>query len=74
MSKRRVRDSARRGEIGTHHAAASARTALLDGLHTSAGIITMLRSFDRDTALGWVGLARRAGPLRTMGIFGAGLA
>ncbi len=61
-------------KVGTEHAVASTRSMLLDGLHAATSLVTLLRSLDRDDALGWVGLARRTGPMRSLGLFGAGLA
>jgi gas vesicle protein len=74
-------DSAREGaehaydtaRHGTENAVHGTRSALLDVVHTLGGLIATLRGLDRDDALGWVGLARRRGPLPSIAIFGAGM-
>jgi gas vesicle protein len=50
----------------------TART-LVEGAYAANGLVKMLRRMDLDDGLAWVGLARRAGPLRVFAIFGAGL-
>lgn len=57
---------------GTEHAVSTTRSALMDGFKAAAGMVGTLRDLDRDHALGWVGLQRRASPLRALAIFGAG--
>jgi hypothetical protein len=59
---------------GAGHAVASTRSAFLDAIHAVTGLVAMLRSLDGDDALGWIGLARRRGPLSTFAVFGAGMA
>lgn len=59
---------------GAAHVVASTRSAAVDGIRAAAGLIGVLRSFDGDDALGWVGLARRRHPLYTFALFGAGVA
>jgi gas vesicle protein len=61
-------------KTGTEHAVKSTRSMLLDGFHAATALVTLLRSLDSDAALGWVGLARRTSPLRSLGLFGAGIA
>ena len=57
---------------GAEHAAASARTTWLDGVKAVTGIVAVMRGFQAEDALGWVGLTRRRSPLAAIGIFGAG--
>ena len=57
---------------GTEHAVSTTRSALMDGFKAAAGMVGTMRNLDRDDALGWVGLQRRASPLRALAIFGAG--
>jgi gas vesicle protein len=64
-------DAARQG---TGHAVTSARSSLMDGVHTVTGIASMLRNFQADDALGWIGLARRRSPLLSFAVFTAGFA
>lgn len=59
---------------GTEHAAASARSTLFDGIRTAASVYATLRGLGLGDALGWVGLARRRGPLAGFATFGAGFA
>lgn len=59
---------------GADHAVASARMTWFDGVKAVAGVVAMLRGFQANDALGWVGLARRRNPMVAMGIFGAGMA
>lgn len=54
------------------HSASQARSSMLEGLHTAASVLSMLRSLGIGDALGWVGLARRRGPFVPMMTFGAG--
>jgi len=63
-------DSARHG---TEHAVLGTRSAALEVVRTLGGLIATLRGLDRDDALGWIGLARRRGPLPSIAIFGAGM-
>ena len=58
----------------TDHAATSARSTVLDGVHAFTSLAAMVRSLTANDALGWVGLSRRRSPLLSMGIFGAGFA
>jgi hypothetical protein len=66
-----VLDSAREG---AEHAATKARSRWWDGVREVTEIAAMLRSLQGDDVLGWMGLARRRGPLASLGLFGAGLA
>jgi len=59
---------------GTEHAVSGARSTLLDGVKTIGGIIAMLKGFQLDDGLGWVGLERRRTPLYSAAIFGMGVA
>ena len=59
---------------GADQAVASAKTTWLDGVKAVAGVVSMLRGFQANDALGWVGLSRRRSPIVAMGIFGAGMA
>jgi hypothetical protein len=58
----------------TEHTIMSALSTLLKGASTVASVVSMLRSLDVDDGLSWFGLARRRRPLRSLAIFGAGLA
>lgn len=58
---------------GATDAVASARTTWFDGVKAVAGVVAMLRGFQANDALGWVGLARRRSPMAAMGLFGAGM-
>jgi gas vesicle protein len=69
-----ARENAGHAVEGAEHAAASTRSAVLDGVRTVTGLIAVLRRLDGDDALGWIGLARRRGPLHTVAVFGAGMA
>ena len=57
---------------GAEHAAASARTTWFDGLKAVTGIVAVMRGFQAEDALGWVGLTRRRSSLGTIALFGAG--
>lgn len=57
---------------GAEHAAASARTTWLDGVKAVTGMVAVMRGFQAEDALGWVGLTRRRSPLGTIALFGAG--
>jgi hypothetical protein len=59
-------------EQSTMHAVSSALATILKGVTATAGIVTTLRSLDRDDGLAWFGLARRRSPLVTVAVFGAG--
>ena len=59
---------------GTQHAVSSARSTLLDGIHAVNGVVSILRGLEFADALGWIGLARRRGPLGSIALFGAGVA
>ena len=61
-------------KVTTEHAATTTRSVLLEGFKAVSGVVTMLRHLDGDDALGWVGLARKSSPLRSLGVFGAGVA
>ncbi len=58
---------------GTEHTLASTISAMVKGVSAVSGVVTMLRSLDRDDGLAWFGLARRR-PLRAAAMFSAGLA
>jgi hypothetical protein len=58
---------------GAGHAVSSARTTFWDRVKTVTEIVLMLRGFQAEDALGWLGLARRRSPFLPIGIFGAGL-
>ena len=45
----------------------------VEGVYAANGLARMLRRMDLDDGLAWIGLARRAGPLRLFAVFGAGL-
>jgi len=57
---------------GAEHAAASARTTWLDGVKAVTGMMAVMRGFQAEDALGWVGLTRRRSPFATIALFGAG--
>ena len=57
----------------TQHVASSARSSLVDGIHALSSVVTMMRALQMDDALGWVGLARRRGPVFPLALFGAGM-
>ena len=57
---------------GTEHTLANTFSAMVKGVNAVSGVIAMLRSFDRDDGLAWLGLARRR-PLRSAVMFSAGL-
>ena len=59
---------------GADHAVAGARTTWFDGVKAVAGVVAMLRGFQANDALGWVGLTRRRSPMAAIGLFGAGMA
>jgi hypothetical protein len=58
---------------GTEHTLASTLAAVVKGVNAVSGVVAMLRTLDRDDGLAWFGLARRS-PLRSAGMFGAGVA
>ena len=60
-------------KTGTQHAVSSARSSLFDGIHALSSVVSMLRGLEMDDALGWVGLARRRGPLVPLALFSAGI-
>lgn len=60
-------------KAGATDAVASARTTWFDGVKAVAGVVAMLRGFQTNDALGWVGLSRRRSPVAAMGLFGAGM-
>lgn len=57
---------------GAEHAAASARSSWLDGVKAVTGMVAVMRGFQAEDALGWVGLTRRRSPFAAIGLFGAG--
>jgi gas vesicle protein len=57
----------------TQHAASSARSTLLDGIHAVSGVVSVLRALGVSDALGWFGLQRRRGPIIPLAAFGAGM-
>lgn len=57
---------------GTERTVSTTRSALTVGAKMVAGMIGTLRRLDRDDALAWAGLERRASPLRSLVIFAAG--
>lgn len=59
---------------GAGHAVASTRSTVMDGIRVVSGLLATLRGLDANDALGWVGLSRRPSPLRSLAIFGAGVA
>jgi hypothetical protein len=58
---------------GTEHTIASTLAMLVKAAGAVSGVVTVLRSLDRDDGLSWLGLARRKSPLRSGAIFGAGV-
>ena len=60
-------------KTGTQHAVSSARSTVFDGIHALSSVVSMLRGLEMDDALGWVGLARRRGPLFPLALLGAGI-
>jgi gas vesicle protein len=69
-----AKDVVESAKEGTEHAVSSARSTLLDGVKAIGGIIAMLKSFQLDDGLGWVGLERRRTPFYSAAIFGMGVA
>jgi gas vesicle protein len=69
-----AKHAAETAKEGADSAVASAKTTWLDGVKAVASVVSMLRGFQANDALGWVGLSRRRSPLAAMGIFGAGMA
>ncbi|MEO7594643.1 MAG: YtxH domain-containing protein [Byssovorax sp.] len=59
-------------KVGAEHAASSARSTWLDGVKAAAGLIAVMRGFQAEDALGWVGLTRRRSPFAAIGLLGAG--
>jgi len=59
---------------GTQHAVSSARSSLLDSLHTVSSVVSIIRGFGLSDALGLVGLTRKRGPFESIALFGAGVA
>lgn len=59
-------------KVGAEHAAESARATWLDGVKAITGLVAMIRGFEAEDALGWVGLTRRRSPLAAIGLFSAG--
>lgn len=57
---------------GAEHAATSARSTWLDGVKAVTGMVAVMRGFQAEDALGWVGLTRRRSPWGTIALFGAG--
>ncbi len=58
---------------GTERTFADTVATLVKGVNAVSGVVAVLRSFNRDTGLGWLGLARRH-PFRSGTMFGAGVA
>jgi len=69
-----AKDAVGSAKIGTQHAAASARSNVMVGIHMVTSVVAMLRNLGLAEAFGWVGLQRRRNPLLSAGIFGAGFA
>jgi len=59
-------------KVGAEHAAETARATWLDGVKAVTGLVTAIRGFEAEDALGWVGLTRRRSPLAAIGLFSAG--
>jgi gas vesicle protein len=59
-------------KVGAEHAASSVQETWLDGVKAVTGLVSVLRHFQAEDALGWVGLTRRRSPIAALGIFGAG--
>jgi len=59
---------------GTEHTFMSVMSNVMKGASAVSGLVTMLRSIDRDDGLAWFGLARRNRPFRTLALIGAGVA
>ena len=68
-----AKDLMESAKSGTEHAASSARSTLLDGIHAVSSVVSMLRALQVNDALGWVGLERRRGPAFPLLAFGAGI-
>lgn len=56
------------------HARHAVGSKVVDGIHAAAKLFSALRDLGVNDALGWVGLERRHSPLRTLGLFGVGIA
>lgn len=69
-SAKEVIDSAKGS---AEHAASSARSSILDLAKLAVSVFTTVREFDRDDALGLIGLTRKRGALDELPAFGAGL-
>jgi hypothetical protein len=52
----------------------STLATLVKGVNAASGVITLLRSLDRDNDFAWFGLARRRNPLGAVAILGVGVA
>ncbi len=59
-------------KVGAEHAATSVQETWLDGVKAVTGLVSLIRHFQAEDALGWVGLTRRRSPLAAIGIFSAG--
>jgi gas vesicle protein len=59
-------------KVGADHAVDSARSTWIDGVKAVTGMIAIIRGFQAEDALGWVGLTRRRSPLAAIGLFSAG--
>ncbi|MFO0762018.1 MAG: YtxH domain-containing protein [Byssovorax sp.] len=73
-TKHAAKDVMGSAKKGAEHAASTARTTLMEGISTVAGVITILRGLHLNDALGWIGLERRRGPWAPLAAFGAGVA
>jgi len=56
------------------HAQHAVGSKVIDGIHAATKLFSAIRELGVDDALGWAGLERRHSPLRTLGVFGVGLA
>lgn len=56
------------------HAQRAVGSKLIDGIHAATKLFTTLRELGVNDALGWAGLEKRHSPLRSMGLFGVGVA
>jgi hypothetical protein len=66
-------DGVESARAGTAHTLTSTLAAIAKAVTAISGVVTVLRTLDRDHGLAWLGLARRR-PLQSAAIFGAGLA
>ncbi len=53
-------------KVGAEHAAASVQETWLDGVKAVTGLVSIIRHFQAEDALGWVGLTRRRSPSRPL--------